>query len=164
MATSSKKSAEKPATPASGNTQISEDQRAGRTPLLTISTLAPERPVAVIDDQPHEFRLMQEFGAEEHQEWTRDSRRYDELWNRDKRLSKPEAVMMERLLDRLFAQAMLDPDAIREQLGDRLSGAIKRELVVTFSNAPLLMQAMAQNGRPDEADEEATDSPSTTES
>lgn len=118
-----------------------------RKPLLEITTLAPERPTVVIDEVEHEFRLLQEFGATEHQEFTREVARYDELWGAD-RLKRVDQEKMGRLVDRLVDRVLVDPARLREQLGDRLSGAIKREIVVTFTRAPLLM-AMAQ-----EADEE----------
>lgn len=128
-----------------------KDAEPEREPILKLTTLAPERPYADIDNVPHEFRLLQEFGSAEHQQWTRDSRRYDELFGREKTLNKIDNVMMERLLNRLFRQALIDPDALVEQLADpeaengtRLSGAIKREIVLTFTNAPSLMQAMAR--------------------
>jgi hypothetical protein len=128
-----------------------------RKPLLEISTLAPERPTVTIDDVQHEFRLMQDFGAIEHQEFVRDSRRYDALWSKETALSKAEQKLMEKILDGMFTQILADPQAAREQLGDRLTGAIQREILVTFTNAPLLM-AMAH-----ETDNEAENN-STTES
>lgn len=138
--------------PASDPDKVAKrEEEPEREPILKLTTLAPERPYADIDSVPHEFRLLQEFGSAEHQQWTRDSRRYDELFGREKALTRPEKVMMERLLDRLFRQALIDPDALLAQLkdpeaegGSRLSGAIKREIVLTFTNAPSLMQAMAR--------------------
>lgn len=119
--------------------------KADRQSLLKITTLAPERPVITIDDVDHEMRLMQDFGATEHHEFTRDSRRYDELWNQEK-LNKGEQQQLEQLLDRLFRRALVDPAALSKQLGESLTGAIKREIVVTFTNAPLLI-AMAQENQ-----------------
>lgn len=139
-----------------------------RKPLLEISTLAPERPVVTIDDIEHQFRLMQDMGAIEHQQFTRDTNRYDQLWQKP-HLKKTEQDAMARLLERLFSQTLLDPDAVREQCGDRLTGAMMREVLLTFTNARQLMalqkledEAVAQEESEKKANE-ARDS-STTES
>lgn len=120
--------------------------KSDRKPILEASVLAPERPFANIDDVRHDFRLMQEFGAIEHAEFTRDSRRYDELFNKEKR-SKAEDREMEVLLDRLFDRVLVNSKALREQLADGerdlLTGVLKREFVLTFTNAPQLMRLMA---------------------
>lgn len=134
-----------------------------RKPLLELSTLAPERPLAVIDDIPHEFRLMQDFGAIEHQEFSRDSRRYDTLWREGvegRKLKPAEKKELVALLERLFDRVMVDAAALRAQLGEKLTGTLKREFVLTFTNAPLLMAAMAQQT----TSEAAAGDSSTTES
>lgn len=127
-----------------------------RRTLLEISTLAPQRPVVTIDDVEHEFRLRQEFGATEDQEFARDSQAYDALWSQAK-LKRVEQERMERLLDSLFATVLVNPSALREQLGEKLTGNMKREIVLTFTNAPSLMAAL-------EAIETSRESSSTTES
>lgn len=129
----------------------------GRRPLLEISTLAPDRPYAQIDDVRYDFRLTREFGAVEHQAFSRDIRRYDELWNSDQKLSKADEKEMGQLLERLYAMTLVDPAALRKQLGDRLSGAIKREILLTFTNAPWLMAAA-------QAETQVEENSSTTES
>lgn len=140
-----------------------------RKPLLEISTLAPERPVVTIDDIEHQFRLMQDMGAIEHQQFTRDTNRYDQLWQKP-HLKKTEQDAMARLLERLFEQTLVDPAAVREQVGDRLTGAMKREVLLTFTNARQLMalqkledEAVAQEEKDKKKADEARDS-STTES
>lgn len=130
----------------------------GRKPLLQINTLAPDRPFAEVDDVRHDFRLLQEFGPIEHQEFTRDSTRYDELWRQDEPLNAAAKKRMSSLLDRLVEQVLVDPAALTKQLGERLTGAIKRDLVLTFTNAPFLMSLAAAR------ETEETESLSTTES
>lgn len=107
--------------------------------LLELNTLAPIRPFATIDGVQHDFRMMQEFGATEHQQFNRDSGRYDELFGSDDDLTPDQADRMVKLLEGLFRRVLVDPDALAEQLGDRLTGEIKRELLLTFTNAPWLM-------------------------
>lgn len=143
-----------------------DNGRNGPQHILEITTLAPTRPVVTLDDVEHEYRLMQDFGALEHQQFTRDSNAYDALWSKAK-LTPAEKDRYERLLDRLFDMTLVDSKRVREQLEDRLTGAIKREILITFTNAPLLMAAMAQQKtqkpQADEDEDEAQDS-STTES
>jgi len=114
-----------------------------RKPLLEMSTLAPERPFVTIDDEPFDLRLLNEFGAAEHADYSRDTRAYDELWNAKTRTAADNR-RMEKLLDALFDRSLVDAKACREKVGDRLTAPVKREIVLTFTTAPLLMKAMAQ--------------------
>lgn len=143
-------------------------------PLLEINTLAPKRPFVTIDDKRHDFRLTREFGLLEHQEFMRDSRRYDYLWAKGldgaaaadsdedaepsgdpvPELDAAEQSEMLDLQEKLFAQTLVDPGKLRGQLGESLTGVIQRELLLTFTNAPLLIEmrtAMAQTDQAEEA-------------
>lgn len=136
-----------------------------RGALLTVATLAPEREFAEIDDVRYDFRMMQDMGAIEHQEFSHNTTRYDALWSKE-HLNKAEKKQMEFLLDWLVDRALVDPAALRSDLGARLTGALKREIVLTFTKAPLLrmqLEAMAQQETEMETETEAQNS-STTES
>lgn len=135
---------------------------AEQQPLLEINTLAPVRPFITIDDVRYDFRVYREMGAIEYQEFTRDVNRYDELWLKglggedadeaSKRrtrtaLTSAERNEQEALLETLWPQTLTKPDELREQLGDRLTGVLKREILVTFSDAPLLMELAARDNQ-----------------
>lgn len=138
-----------PARPANSR-QKKKDESSGASSeqVLKISTLAPKRPYVVIDDVQHQFRLMQEFGEREHQEFTRDTEQYDTLWQLEKPTDE-QVKHRQELLEKLFDQGLIDAEKVREQLGPErnedgrvmgLTGAIKREIVLAFTNAPSLMQ------------------------
>lgn len=137
-------------------------------PLLELSTVAPTRPVVSIDTgktdpetgerdlELYEFRMLEEFGAVEHQEYNRDLAEYEELWAGGK-LSKNESKRLEMLLDRLFAQVVIGGDGLLKIL----SGAQKRQVVMLFPYAPTLLGAMAQDQTDNQS--EATGDRSTSE-
>lgn len=122
-------------------------------PLLELSTVAPVRPVVSIntgkvdpetgepDLDLYEFRMLEEFGAVDHQEYNRDLAEYEELWGSRERLNKAEKKRYVMLLDRLFAQVVIGGDGLLEIL----SGAQKRQVVMLFPYAPTLQEAMAQD-------------------
>lgn len=129
------------------------DQSDSQTPepkdtrhVLSIEALSPERPYITIDGERHDLRMVQDFGALEHQELTRKTVEYDELWS-GPLTKKEDRRRYEALLDWLFGKVLVDPKAVREQLGDKLTGAIKREIVLTFSNAPQLMAILQAAAR-----------------
>jgi hypothetical protein len=106
------------------------------------NTLAPERKYIEVDDERHLFRLMQDFGSIEHQEWSRNADEFDELFNKPK-LNSADRKRYEFLLDWLLDRALVDPKRLRGQLDGedpetgqpRLTGALKREIIVTFTGA-----------------------------
>jgi hypothetical protein len=150
-------------------------------PLAEFNTLAPVRPFVTVDDVRHDFRLSREFGLIEHQEFVRDSHRYDYLWQKGidgaqaaalaegqqieipddpiPALSLGEGRELEELQEVLFAKTLVDPGKLRDQIGEQLTGIMKREILLTFTNAPLLI-AMAQQ----RTAEKALESSSTTAS
>lgn len=129
-------------------------------PILEIETLAPVRPFLTVDSERHDFRLRQDFGALEDAQFNRASREYDALYRSDDPLDEADEKRMLSLLDWLVDAVLLDSARLRGQAGDALTGAMKREIVISFTNAPLLMAAMAQT----EAETEAGTVSSTTAS
>lgn len=116
--------------------------------IISIETIAPIRPFATIDDVQHDFRLRREFGATEDREFNRDSNRYDELYSREDELDAAETNRMLALLDGLVDAIFVNAAALRAQMGDKFEGeeggVIKRELLLAFTNAPYLMEVVAQ--------------------
>jgi hypothetical protein len=138
-----------PATSKKPAPKTEESDSSGARPeqVLTISTLAPTRPFIVIDDVQHDFKILDEFGEREHQEWVRDSSRYEELWRLDEP-TEDQVTRRQELLDELVDRTLVKPKALHDQVGDRLTGPRKREIVLAFSNARSLIelnkQAIAQ--------------------
>ncbi len=56
-----------------------------RGPLLSIDTIAPERPFILIDGEPYELSLLTDFGIEAHGRLAR----YQESWARLEKLDDP---------------------------------------------------------------------------
>lgn len=143
------KSATKPAAtaaPAAGEPKDGD----GSNQILKIDSLAPARAYATIDNVRYFYRGFRDMGSIEHQEFSRSSEEYDALWAKQD-LDEEEQERYDYLLDYLLDHVLMDPEKLRENLAGinpetgepRLTGGIKRELVLTFTNAPLLV-AMAQ--------------------
>jgi hypothetical protein len=146
-----------------------------RKPLLEVAELAPERPFLLLEENRYDLRLTSEFSAREHADFTRDVREFDGLWGQETR-NRADGKRMEQLLDRLFDKVVVDPKTIRADLGRKLTPFWKREVVLTFQNAPLLMQVLAAQAEeeaktetepetePEKTEQETPGNSSTTES
>jgi hypothetical protein len=125
--------------------------------LLTLSTLAPKRPTIriITEDHPvgrlYEIKVRADFGIRDQQTLTRDGREWNALWNSDEELSDDQADRLKLLLDRMFDKVLDAPATVRKQVGDEH----RAEVVTVFTNARLLMTAMAQAKA--QAEQEKTD-------
>lgn len=102
----------------------------GANPLLTLSTLEPERPVVVIDGVTYRMSLPDDFSVVDHARLLRIQRRVQRLTEDE--LSEEEAMEAARALRELARMILPDcPDEVLSKLRD---GQLVR-LVEVFTQA-----------------------------
>lgn len=102
----------------------------GADPVLTLTTLEPERPVVVIDGARYHLALPDDFSVVDHARLLRIQRRVQRLTEDD--LSEEEAAEAARALRELAR--MILPDCPEEVLGKLKDGQLVR-LVAVFTQA-----------------------------
>ncbi len=95
-------------------------------PLISLSTLAPERPTIVIDSIPYELALPDDFGLKEQAQLRKLHRQIEPIQSKDDP-SDDEISLMAQALDRLVGMLLPDlPESVRGKLRDGQKVAILR--------------------------------------
>lgn len=123
-------------------------------PILSLTTLAPERPTVEIDGTLYELHVLDDFSIEEQHRLTVDGNEYDRLWSSENLTSKQEK-RLSLLLNRMFEMVLIAPPEVKA----KLNPSQRSQVVLAFTLAPLTM-----NENEAAQTEAETESPSTTES
>ncbi len=93
-------------------------------PLISLSTLAPERPTIAIDGTPYELALPEDFGLKEQAQLRKLHRQIAPIQSKDDP-TDDEIAIMAQALDRLVGLVLPGlPEAVRGKLRDAQKLAI----------------------------------------